>query len=265
MLKVHQGHALPSGIRGVSFSAMSLERLIGHALRGFGDAWHYRDAQYLSCEVSVDRASAHRWVPAPLRLTEPATATIFTAFFPNNLLGSVYREAGLFLHVEHRKTRALFCPWMIVDDDVALVLGRELLGYPKKLGTIRFHQEGDRIVAAASRRDQSILRMEGVLGAPLSDAPPFLGRPHRNVAVGLGLGLPRLLAFTPRERPIEVRSVDLTLVVSDAPRDPISALGIGVVRRAYFHRVDLGGRVPPIPLARVSPLWLIDNLSLRVH
>ena len=93
--------------------------------------WLYRDAHYLIAEMDIDPAAARRWVPFPLRLASPATATIFTGWFPHNTFGSVYHEAGLFLHVEHFGRPAIFSPWMLVDDDVALITGRELLGYPK--------------------------------------------------------------------------------------------------------------------------------------
>ena len=72
---------------------------------------------------------------ASARLASPAMASIFTAYFPSNTFGSVYCEGRTFLHVEHGRTRAVFSPWMLVDDDVALILGRELLGYPRSSAT----------------------------------------------------------------------------------------------------------------------------------
>src|SRR5215467_12082445 len=71
--------------------------------------WVYRDAHYLVADMAIDAAAAAPW-------------------FPDNTFGSRYCEAGLFLHVRHLGRRAIFSPWMIVDDDVALILGRELLG-----------------------------------------------------------------------------------------------------------------------------------------
>src|SRR5438128_1949249 len=77
--------------------------------------WLYRDAHYLVADVEIDGRAAKRWVPAPLRLASPARASIFTAWFPETTFGSVYREAGLFLHVKHLGRPAVFCPWMLVD------------------------------------------------------------------------------------------------------------------------------------------------------
>src|SRR5437868_1285712 len=125
-----------------------------------GARWLYEDAHYLAVDVTFDRDAVRPWVPWPLRVPATATGTLFTAWFPHTAFGSVYREAGLLVDVEHGfSKRAVFSPWMIVDDDVALVAGRELLGYPKKLGAIRFDIDGDRIEALASRRGATLVRM----------------------------------------------------------------------------------------------------------
>jgi acetoacetate decarboxylase len=229
--------------------------------------WLYRDAHYFVADMDVDERAARRWVPSPLRLASPARASIFTAWFPTNTFGSVYREAGLFLHVEHRGTRAIFSPWMLVDDDVALILGRELLGYPKKMGEIEFELDGDRICGTAHRRGALILRMEGELGAEVREPPPMLGRPHRNVRGSLGLALPKVIAFTPHEEPTLVRRATAKVTVGASERDPLAELGFGAVRAAYLHRVNI--RAPrfglPLPIAAVSPAWYARQLLLRAH
>ena len=167
--------------------------------------WLYTDAHYLAAEMEVDAEAARRWLPRPLRLASPARATVFVAWFPHTSFGSVYSEAGLFLHLEHRHRGAVFSPWMIVDDDVALILGRELLGYPKKMGSIALSIDGDRVSGVASRRGVELIRMEGRLDEREDDPPPMLGRPHRNVRSTMGLSVPKIIAFTPREQAIEVR------------------------------------------------------------
>jgi acetoacetate decarboxylase len=227
--------------------------------------WLYRDAHYLVADMEIDGPAARRWVPSPLRLASPARASIFTGWFPTNTFGSVYREAGLFLHVEHGRKRAIFSPWMLVDDDVALILGRELLGYPKKMGTIDFHLDGDRVSGVASRRGTELVRMEGTLRERVESPPPMLGRPHRNVRSSLGLSVPKVIAFTPREEAIEVRRAELDVSIGGSERDPLSQLGFGRVLAAYLHRVNLGASFPPVPAALVSPVWFLRQWLLRAH
>jgi acetoacetate decarboxylase len=229
------------------------------------DRWLYHDAHYLVADMEIDPAAAKKWIPFPLTLAKPARASIFTAWFPDNSFGGAYSEAGLFLHVEHLGRRAVFSPWMLVDDDVALITGRELLGYPKKMGAIDFAIDGDRIRGVATRRGAEIVRMEGTLGERVSDPPAILGRPHRNVRASLGLSLPKVIAFTPREEPIEVRRANITVKVTGSERDPLHELGFGKIENAYLHRVNLGGAMPPLPVSAVNPIWYVRQWLLRVH
>jgi len=231
----------------------------------------YRDAHYLACEMEIDERAARAWVPWPLRLAKPATATVFTAWFPKTTFGSVYREAGILLHVTQAHLggvvvgrRALFSPWMLVDDDVALVLGRELLGYPKKLGTIDFEIDADSVRAVASRRGAELVRMNAKLGERAFGVPPILGRPHRNVRASIGLAIPLVVAFTPRERAIEVRKADVEITIGGSERDPLSDLGFGAIRSAHLHRVDLAASIPPIPVGIASPIGFARQLLSRV-
>jgi acetoacetate decarboxylase len=227
--------------------------------------WLYLNAHYLVADIEIDPDAARRWVPKPLKLAKPALASVFTGWFPTNTFGSNYHEAGIFLHVEHWGRRALYSPWMLVDDDVALIYGRELLGYPKKLGKIDFRIEGDRISAVAERRGSELLRMEGVLRERVLDPPPMLGRPHRNVRSSLGLALPKVIAFTPREEPIEVRRAELDVRIGHSERDPLGDLGFGRVCACYLHRVNLGAAGVPLPVGIVSPVTFLRHLLLRTH
>lgn len=224
----------------------------------------YRDAHYLAATVEVDPAVMRRWLPFGVRLAEPARADLFAAWFPDCNFGSVYHEAGLFVHVKTLRGSGIHCPWMILDDDVALILGRELLGYPKKLGEIDWSIDGDRIEATATRKGARLLAMRGTLGEVLDDAPPFLGRPHRNVVGALGLALSRLVAFTPGEHPIETRRVDLELEIGGSERDPLHLMGLGRVIDARLHRVDLSAGSPPLPVRPLTPLFSATRLRPRV-
>lgn len=225
----------------------------------------YRDAHYFSATVEVDPDRMRPWLPAGIRLTEPARADVFTAFFPDCNYGSVYHEAGVFVHIKAGRKTGIHCPWMILDDDVALILGRELLGYPKKLGEIDWEITDSEISASATRRGSKLITMSGRLGAAITDAPPILGRPHRNVAGLAGLFTPWVLAFTPGETPIEVRRIeDFRLEIGGSERDPIDQMGLGRVLEARLHRVDLSARIPPIPIRPLTPLFTLSRVRPRV-
>src|SRR5262249_31255101 len=110
-----------------------------------------------------------------------------------------------------------------------------------------------------------LIRMRGTLGERVVDAPPMLGRPHRNVRAPLGLALPRLVAFTPREEATVVRRAELEVTIGSSERDPLHELGLGRVRAAHLYRVTLGARGFPIAIDIASPLFVARQLLLRVH
>jgi acetoacetate decarboxylase len=107
--------------------------------------------------------------------------------------------------------------------------------------------------------------MSGTLGAVLATPPPILGRPHRNIRASTGIALPKVIAFSPKERVCEVRAATLDVQITGSPRDPLHEMGFGRVLAARLHRVDLGGSLPPLPIAAVSPLAYAKQLLLRSH
>lgn len=50
-------------------------------------------------------------------------------------------------HVPSGK-RAYHCPWMLVDSDRSMIAGREVLGFPKKLGAFSFVVDGSELSSA---------------------------------------------------------------------------------------------------------------------
>lgn len=226
----------------------------------------YHNAQYLTAVVDVDERQMAQWLPAGMTLAKPHRADLFCAYFPENVYTGAYHEAGVFVHIKVGNKYGIFCPWMILDDDRAMIIGRELLGYPKKMGEISWDNDGQKILATASRRGTPLIQMEAHFAEIVEDAPPILGLPHRNITGGLGLGLPREVRFTPKEHPVEVRRVEMKLHFTGTENDPLHQMGLGKVVDARLHRVDLsGGFIPPIQIPRLrTPLFLIRQFNPRV-
>lgn len=225
--------------------------------------WIFTDATFLAAKVEIDPDRAARWLPGGLRLARPATATLFIAHYPQTSFGSVYNEAGLFVDVRRRLRSAVHCPWMLVDDDIALILGRELLGYPKKMGTFSVSLDGDDVDASVERKGVRLLRLRGKVGPAAVNPPPMLARRTFNAWGPLGLALQKLLTFTPTEQILEARTVDLAIEIRPAPRDPLHELGVGRVLEAYRYRLNIGGSGVPLPVRSLSPLYLLRSLTLR--
>jgi acetoacetate decarboxylase len=233
----------------------------------------YAGAIFFAARVTLNERAARAWLPPGVSLATPGTATVFVAHFPSTTFGSVYDEAGIFFHVRRRLRSAVFCPWMVVTDDVALTVGRELLGYPKKLARVDFTigsgKEGCEVRAEVERRGKILLRLRGRVGERVEDAPPMLGQRALNVRGSLGLGAQRLIAFRPRERIVEARraSAELEIIANathEPDRDPLGELGLGgTVLGAHLYRVDISAGLPPREVRRVGLRFAMHGMGAR--
>jgi acetoacetate decarboxylase len=179
--------------------------------------------------------------------------------------------------VKRRWRSAVFCPWMVVTDDVALTVGRELLGYPKKLARIAFDfgsgAAGTEVRAEVERRGRIVLRLRGRIGEQVDDAPPMLGQRALNVRGSIGPFSQRLVTFTPRERIVIAHRATAELELPpptnngharlEEGRDPVDELGLGAVLGAHLYRVDVRAGWPPRDVRRVGPGFALRGLGAR--
>jgi acetoacetate decarboxylase len=91
------------------------------------------------------------------------------ANYPKTNFSVAYRESALFLMVEHDGVEGLFCLAMPVDDDIALILGREVFGYPKKMANIYLEREGSDFRGGTERHGVHFLEMKARLGGTFND------------------------------------------------------------------------------------------------
>jgi acetoacetate decarboxylase len=91
-------------------------------------------------------------LPPPLKPTPRPIALAYFANVPRTSFGEAYQEAGLFVQAEYRGEVGLYCLSMPVSDDMAMALGREALGLPKKIGRISLRRDGATVEGWVERR-----------------------------------------------------------------------------------------------------------------
>ncbi len=91
------------------------------------------DAEFAIVAFMTDKKIVKKLVPKPLKPAEMPLATAFIARYPRTSFGSVYNEAAVFLNVEYGGEQGSYCLSMPVTEDMALILGREIYGFPKKI------------------------------------------------------------------------------------------------------------------------------------
>jgi len=104
----------------------------------------WKRALVLAAKARVaDAAAASAWLPKNLlTLSDDLAATVFIAWYPDSFCCGAYHEAAIVFDVTYGggddAVDALHCPWMLVDKDRSMIAGREILGFPKKLGEFAF-------------------------------------------------------------------------------------------------------------------------------
>jgi len=233
-----------------------------------GDAeWMWVNARILAVDMAVDATAASSWLPGGMRLLQPARATVFVADYPELTFDlDPYHETAVLLHVRFGWMRAVFNPWMLVDDDSAMLLGREALGCPKKMGKISLAVEGDHVEASVERKGVQLLEVSGTLEGPDNDPPPFFDRHWITVWGLIGLTVQKLLHWRAQEEILETQKVKANISVNGSMKDPLHELKLGEVLETRLYRMNFArtqSRAAPIPIFPVSPRFILRNYPLR--
>jgi acetoacetate decarboxylase len=238
-------------------------------MRGIkGDAeWMWANASILAIDMTVDAKAAASWLPGGMKLLEPTRATVFVADYPELTIDvDPYHEVAILLHVRFGWMRAVFNPWILVDDDSALILGREALGCPKKMGKISLTVDGNSVKASVERKGTNLLEVSGTLKGPDPDPPPFFDRYWINVWGLMGLSVQKLLRWRADEEIQEAQKADVNLSVNGSAKDPLHELKLGEVLEARLYRMNFArtrSKAVPIPIFPVSPRFMLRNYALR--
>jgi acetoacetate decarboxylase len=235
-------------------------------IKGDGE-WMWVNARILAIEMAVDAKAASSWLPGGMKLLEPARATVFVADYPELTIDvDPYHEAAVLLHVRFGWMQAVFNPWILVDDDSALILGREALGCPKKMGKISLTLEDDHVEASVERKGAQLLEVSGALRGQDPDPAPFFDRHWINVWGLMGLTVQKLLRWRSAEEIHEAQKVDARISVKGSEKDPLHELKLGEVLEARLYRMNFAraqSRAVPIPIFPVSPSFMLRNYPLR--
>jgi acetoacetate decarboxylase len=114
----------------------------------------------ITAEVAVDPKEAKALLPYGLWLPKRPTALLFAADHRKPAFTRHYQEVALMLRVESIVGKGLLVAWMLVNDDSALIYGREVLGYPKKMATITIEDNAGAVRVRAARREGEIFALD---------------------------------------------------------------------------------------------------------
>jgi acetoacetate decarboxylase len=124
---------------------------------------HYVDAKVFLALFFATEESLEKILPDPLRPSEMRLAGLLFGEMPCKETG-LFMETGMLVQCMFDNPDTgedeigVYFPHNYVDTDIAMAMGREVWGYPRKLAEIKMEWSGETLVATTKRGGTTILK-----------------------------------------------------------------------------------------------------------
>ena len=138
---------------------------------GPGPIHYWRNARLLIFSYETDEEAAANLLPPQLELTDTPTAAVFFNDMRWSTCGP-YKEVVQAISCGYGDQEAYYCVDLVLDQDAPILAGREVAGFPKKLGHIHLIAESD-LMGGYFERPDKIRICSGLMRPEIPlDMPP---------------------------------------------------------------------------------------------
>jgi len=142
---------------------------------------NFYDAEIVSTYWETKPEIVKSLLPPPLKPAKHPVACALISNYPKSNIGISYHEGALFIFAEYGGITGMYCLSMPVDNDVAMIGGREIFGYPKKMAKVQFEKKEKDFKGSAERLGVKFFEIQAELNNK-PNAKDFL-------KIGMDLGL----------------------------------------------------------------------------
>jgi len=221
-----------------SYSTPALSGLYGKP------PFEYRDSPMLLIQFQTDPRVLRRLVPTPLTPNKDNNMFVSVADFLCSGFGRYY-EAHIFTHATFKRRPVNYSIYLILDNDVAIGGGREIWGFPKKLGRLTMNMQDDVVSATVERGGRTLIdaamhMSEFATPGELNGTPEWV---TRKLVPSVSLDAPpevdQLTSTTLTNTALrEVHKGPATLNFGASPADRIAEIPIKKVVGGFYYRTD---------------------------
>ena len=226
----------------------------------------WENARFITAEVPLRHDGVKRILPFGMGAVKGAPGMLFIVNYTATVFTVPYREAALLVPVRTLLGKGMHCCWMVVDDDTALIYGREVLGYPKKLADIPFNETKTRSRGSVSRRGTEVISMDAKRGAADTPPAPLFNRKTFNCGgPGQMFWLNPVWLFKPAELFHESYGAEVTVRIGRSPYDPLAEI-IGDFTGTLPGRIvmmDILGSPYMLPVGMAGMGWFMRTYNMR--
>jgi acetoacetate decarboxylase len=216
----------------------------------YRETYDFYNAEVLSVFYETKQEIIERLLPPPLKPATYPIAFVFVANYPETNFGISYLESALFLRASFEGEEGNYCLSMPVTSDMALIGGREMFGFPKKIGLIDIKRQGQEVHGWTERHDFRFLdvwaSLTGAFNVPeVQDL--FTQASDSNVVIynfkyfpapdGQGFDYnPRLMREEVAFRPSSIEAGEAKLSLQSSQTDPWGEVEVvRVLGATYIH------------------------------
>ena len=137
---------------------------IKNRYKQFEEGYKLLDVNMVYVMFATTMETVERLLPPPLELPDTLVAYAFIAEYNRTNFISPYNEAGVFIPCKYKGEAGAYCLAMPVTTDIAMIGGREVFGYPKKIAeSITLTRNGNEVHGKCVRNGFTIIEIKGTL------------------------------------------------------------------------------------------------------
>ncbi|MGY5854488.1 MAG: acetoacetate decarboxylase family protein [Candidatus Thorarchaeota archaeon] len=224
----------------------------------FSEGYTLAETVMVNVMFTTTIETIERVLPPPLEPPDEPICNAYAAEFHKPDFCRPYNEAALFVGAKYKGVSGSYCLSMPVTHDIAMIGGRELYGYPKKIAEkIKVVRKGDSVSGICVRRGIPIIEIGAKLTEPFEDEPA--GSPHfllKSFANERGTGAdanPQIVkqqsVLTWGKREIGEGAIRFGM----SPHDPLHEIPVGKVLTALYTENTTIRMQPGEVLCEVNP------------
>jgi acetoacetate decarboxylase len=137
--------------------------------KAYQQSFAFYDAEMLTVYFETTPEVMKRLLPPPLKPAMFPIGGAFVANYPKTNFGVTYLESALFLQAEYNGEEGAYCLAMPVTNDMAMIGGREVFGYPKKMADIHMKRDGEKVEGWTERHNTRFFEVRAKLTGRFND------------------------------------------------------------------------------------------------
>ena len=211
--------------------------------------YEYKDGWTLAIMFKTTPEVLKDLVPKPLVPNTGNLMWVLISRFPDP---TKYNEMVLGVTASYKGRNVNYCCYVLVDNDASMVVGRELWGFPKKMGRITLEEKDGKVTGTVERLGVTLVKATMVLGqatGPSQAAP--LPVVNLKLIPSVKKGAPpdvKQLTLTVAEnvKTHKAYRSNATLEFGGSPLDPLNKvpiLGVLGARYSNYDQTLTGGEV----------------------